>query len=97
VLFAHAVYVDRFGNIQLDVEHGDLAGTGLRLGRGVELDVAGAPGYGGVYGHTFADVATGELLVYEDSYRRLAVAVNHGKAAERLGISVGDEIRIRPA
>jgi S-adenosylmethionine hydrolase len=41
-------------------------------------------------------VAAGELLVYEDAYRTLAVAVSHGSAAERLGVAVDDELRIRP-
>ncbi len=46
------------------------------------------------YARTFADVPEGELLVYEDAYRRLAVAVSHGNAAERLVIGAGDELRI---
>jgi S-adenosylmethionine hydrolase len=45
---------------------------------------------------TFADVAAGELLLYEDARRHLAVAVSHGDAATRLGLSVSDELRIRP-
>ena len=47
------------------------------------------------YVRTFADVARHELLVYEDAYRRLSVAVSHGNAAERLGTAVGDALRIR--
>jgi S-adenosylmethionine hydrolase len=35
-------------------------------------------------------------MVYEDAYRRLSLAVSHGSAADRLGISVDDELRIRP-
>jgi S-adenosylmethionine hydrolase len=50
----------------------------------------------GVYGSTFAAVPAGELLVYEDADRRLAVAVNRGSAVDRLGVSVGDELRIAP-
>jgi S-adenosylmethionine hydrolase len=46
---------------------------------------------------TFADVELGELLVYEDAYRRLAVAVSHGDAAARLGVEIDDELRISPA
>ena len=45
---------------------------------------------------TFADVATGELVLYEDAHRRPAIAVNRGSAAERLGLGVGDELRIAP-
>ena len=29
---AHVRYVDRFGNLQLDAGHDELAGTGLKLG-----------------------------------------------------------------
>ena len=99
-LVAHALHVDRFGNIQLDVGHADLADSGLKLGRGVELEVNSGPArgsYSAHYARTFADVVADELLVYEDAYRKLAVAVNHGDAAARLGLDVDDELRIRPA
>lgn len=93
LVVAHALYVDRFGNVGLDVSHEDLAELGFKLGRRVrvqtpagELDVN--------YVRTFADVGEGELMVYEDAYRRLAVAVSQGNAAERLGLNVGDELRI---
>lgn len=91
---AHAVDVDRFGNIGLDVEHEDLARLGFKLGRRVRLEAAGKAVEAN-YVRTFADVARHELLVYEDAYRRLSVAVSHGNAAERLGTAVGDALRIR--
>ena len=47
------------------------------------------------YVRTFADAGAGELILYEDSYRRLAVAVNQGDAAARLDLAVDDELRIR--
>ncbi|MEA2146077.1 MAG: hypothetical protein QOG59_1664, partial [Solirubrobacteraceae bacterium] len=37
------------------------------------------------------------LIVYEDAYRRVAVAVSHGDGAQRLGLAPGDELRIEPA
>jgi S-adenosyl-L-methionine hydrolase (adenosine-forming) len=89
VLVAHAVHVDRFGNVQLDGS----GAFGLQPGQSVAISVHGES-WPGVYGRTFADVPSGELLVYEDSDRLLAVAVNQGSAAARLGISVGDELRI---
>jgi S-adenosylmethionine hydrolase len=88
-LVAHAVYLDRFGNIALDATGRSELRRGMRLA--VSLRGESWPG---VFGRTFADVAAGELLVYEDSYGRLAVAVNQGSAVQRLGISVGDELRI---
>ena len=48
------------------------------------------------YAHTFADVATGELLVYEDAYRTLALAVTRGDAAAMLGVEPDAEVRLRP-
>jgi hypothetical protein len=90
VLVAHAVYLDRFGNVQLDASV-----VALSPGQPVAISVRGES-WPGVFGRTFADVAAGELLVYEDADRRLAVAVNHGNAVGRLGISIGDELRIVP-
>jgi S-adenosyl-L-methionine hydrolase (adenosine-forming) len=90
-LYAHAVGFDRFGNIMLDVEHAELTGSGFRLGHGVEVN--GRPG---VYATTFADVPAGELILYEDAYRTLALAVNRGSARELLGVERDDELRIRP-
>ncbi len=89
---AHALAVDGFGNVTLDVGHAELAGTGLRLGRAVTVG-----GERGQYARTFADVATGELLVYEDAYRMLALAVNRGSAAQRLGLSGGDAVVVEAA
>jgi len=96
VLLAHALYVDGFGNVQLDVEHEEIGAAGLRLGHGVELDVGSGRLHEGHYVRTFADAAPGELLLYEDSYRRLAIAISHGDAAARLGLALDDELRIRP-
>lgn len=113
-LVAHAASIDRFGNVQTDVTHEDLVGSGLKLGRAVSLVLGGAStvrddrGLGdadalgtGVhearYVRMFADVRVGELLIYEDAHRVLAVAVNHGSAAELLGLAVDHELRISPA
>jgi S-adenosylmethionine hydrolase len=94
-LLAHVLIVDRFGNAALNVGHDDLAGTGITLGAGVELEVAGER-YLGIYAGTFADVPAGELLVYEDAYRMLAVAINRGDAAATLGLSANSQMRLRP-
>ena len=89
VLVVHAVYVDRFGNVQLDATHECLSDAGLRLGHGVLVGAHAAR-----YLRTFADARPGELLVYEDSARMLSLAISQGNAAERLGVSAGDEMRI---
>ena len=91
-LVAHALAFDRFGNVMLDVEHAELTAVGLRLGRPVLVNDHPA-----TYATTFADVPPGELLLYQDAYRTLALAVNRGSAAHNLGLGLDDEVRIRPA
>ena len=92
VLVATVVYIDRFGNLQLNVEHHELTETTLKLGRAVSLEMRGT--HDAHYALTFADVAAGELLIYEDAHRQLAVAVSRGNAADRLGARIDDEARI---
>jgi S-adenosylmethionine hydrolase len=89
---AHVLAVDGFGNVTLDVAHDELAGSGLRLGRAVV-----ANGRRAQYARTFAEVGDGELLLYEDAYRTLALAVNRGSAAERLGLGADDTVVLEPA
>ncbi len=90
-LVAHAISFDRFGNVTLDVEHEEVTGAGLRLGATVAVN-----GHEARYAGTFADVPPGELLVYEDAYRALALAVNRGSARELLGLELDTELTIRP-
>lgn len=90
-LEAHAVAVDSFGNVQLDVAHEQASGSGLRLGRPLA-----ANGERAQYARTFADVEPGELLLYEDAYRTLALAVNRGSAAQRLGLALDDPVVLEP-
>ena len=96
-LVAHVLYVDRYGNLQLDAGHGELEGAGLRLGRAVQLRDPSGQTHTCPFARTFADAQPGELLLYEDAYRRLAVAVSHGDAGNTLGVRTDDELWIRPA
>jgi S-adenosyl-L-methionine hydrolase (adenosine-forming) len=94
VLVAHAVYVDRFGNVQLDVEGGEIERFGFEVGRVVEVVAGADESVRARYVRAFADAGAGELLLYADSDRRLALAVNQGSAAERLRLAVDDELRM---
>jgi S-adenosylmethionine hydrolase len=89
------LYVDRFGNAQLNAGHDQLAAAGLQLGQPVELELRDGRSETIPFLRTFAEAPRGQLLLYEDAYRRLAVAVSHGDAGARLGLSVDDELRIR--
>ncbi|MGI9184030.1 MAG: SAM hydrolase/SAM-dependent halogenase family protein [Solirubrobacteraceae bacterium] len=95
-LITHVRYVDGFGNVQLNAGHEQLAGSGLKLGHAALVALDADRALPAQYARTFADVARGELLLYEDAARRLSVAVSHGDAAQRLGVGIDDELRIRP-
>jgi len=94
-LVAHVLTGDVFGNASLDVTHHALAGTGLTLGSEVEIEIGGER-RAATYASTFADVPAGGLVVYEDAYRTLAVAVNRGDAWSTLGLALDAEVRLRP-
>ncbi len=96
MLIVHVRAIDGFGNLQLDGGHEQVAGSGLQLGRTCALALPDGSVVPVLYARTFADVAPGETLLYEDAQRRLAIAVSHGDAAGRLGLSIDDELRIRP-
>lgn len=94
-LVAHALTVDRFGNVGLNVRQQEMADAGLTLGSTVEIE-AGSERYLASYAATFADVKPGELILYEDAYRTLAVAINCGDAAATLALANDSEVRLRP-
>jgi S-adenosylmethionine hydrolase len=96
-LVAQVRYVDGFGNVAFNATHDDLAGTGLRLGRAASVGLPDGTDRAAQYVRTFADAGAGELLLYEDAHRRLAVAVGHGDAARELGLAVDDIVRLRPS
>ena len=91
---ATVLYVDRFGNVRLSLSREQLEQAGIAEGAKVELELSGERG-AAVVARTFGDAAPGELLLYEDAYRRLAIAVNGGDAAERLGARPGLHVEIR--
>ncbi len=82
---AEVVTVDRFGNVQL------AAGGSMLRGLGPELTIGGVKAR---RGQTFGDVGAGELIVYEDSAGRVAVAVNGGRAVVVLSVQPGDVVRV---
>ena len=82
--------IDRFGNIALNLSSEDAR---LAPGTRVELTARGQK-YFAVAARTFADASRGELLLYEDSYGKLAVAVSRGSASALLGVEEGDALEI---
>jgi S-adenosyl-L-methionine hydrolase (adenosine-forming) len=95
-LVAHVQYVDQFGNLQLDAEAPDISWITAAGALAVSSLAWDHPPQAIRHGVTFADVEAGDLVLYEDAHRRPAIAVNRGSAAQRLGLAVGDELRIGP-
>ena len=86
--------VDRFGNVALNFTRAELDEAGVVPGMRVEID-AGGDRYYAVAARTFGDARPGDLLLYEDSYRNVAVAVSRGSAAELLGVEENADLLIR--
>lgn len=92
---AEVLHVDRFGNLQMNVAPKALADLGLPEGSLLEVRVEGHRSLV-LYGETFASVDANELVVTEDSYRLLSIAVNRGSAADRFGAVLGSSVIIGP-
>jgi S-adenosylmethionine hydrolase len=90
---ATALSVDRFGNVQLNLDAAQLARVGAVPGSRVELrlDEARRPA---VVVRTFSDVPPGDAVLYENSYGRIAIAISRGNAAETLGLRPGEPVWI---
>jgi len=92
---ATILYVDAFGNVQLNLTREHLDAVGATPGTRVELELGGERYYA-VTARTFSDARAGDIILYEDAYRTLAVAINRGDAANTLGLASDTEVRLRP-
>jgi S-adenosyl-L-methionine hydrolase (adenosine-forming) len=95
-LSATVLLVDRFGNAQLGATAEDLAAAGLAQDAPVAVEAGANRGIASV-GRTFADGGPQALLVYEDSSRSIALAVNGGNAARLLDLKPGTTVRLTRA
>ena len=93
---AMALFVDSFGNIALNLTRDDVESVGVVPGTRLELEITGERYYA-VAARTFADARTGDVILYEDSYRNMCVAISRGNAAALLHAEPGQELTIRLA
>jgi len=79
------IYIDDFGNVILNLEN---------YGRPREVEL---PDFGLriPYRDAYGYVEPGELLALPGSHNYLEIAVNQGSAAEKLGLKVGDRVRLK--
>lgn len=86
-LHCEVLWVDRYGNCQLNVEVADVEAWGERVGL-----VVGDRRRSARRVRTFADVGVGELGLLVDSYGLLALVANQGSAADEAGLAAGDAV-----
>ena len=87
---ATALYVDHFGNIQLNLKREHLENGAVEPGVTVELELA-LERYYATAARTFADARAGDVILYEAAYGNVAIG---GNAAETFGAGPGQEVRI---
>jgi len=88
-IVADVLWVDRFGNCQLNVDPDDLDGWGdrIRLRVGDEPRIARRVG-------TYGEIGGGEVGLVVDSYGLISVAVDRRSAHRELGLGAGQELRL---
>lgn len=84
---------DRFGNVQLNLTRDDLGQAGFAPGASV-LVRSPTTNHRATVARTFADVPSGELAVFEDSFGAVAIGRSHGSASELLQAAWPDSIEI---
>jgi S-adenosyl-L-methionine hydrolase (adenosine-forming) len=92
-IYCTVLSIDRFGNIELNLERAHLEQAGVVPGTRVELQV-GPERYYAVAARTFADARPGDIILYEDAYRNVSVAISGGNAAAMFGSAAGQDLRI---
>jgi S-adenosyl-L-methionine hydrolase (adenosine-forming) len=87
------VTVDHFGNLTLNLQRAHLEQAGITLGDAVELRCSGkartVP-----FLTTYGEAERGTLVVCEDSFSTVTVAVNQGRASTELRARRGDPVVI---
>ncbi len=85
--------VDHFGNLTLNVNAAHLESAGIRLGDEIELRLGGKS-LTMPFLITYGEVGRGRVVLCEDAFRTLTVAVNSGSAAQRLRARRGEPLVI---
>jgi S-adenosylmethionine hydrolase len=91
-LICDVLWVDRFGNAQLNVDPEEIEAWGprsrLRYGENRSRVAIRAA--------TYSDVKPGQIGLVVDSYGLLSITVDRGSAAAELGLLAGDSITLEP-
>jgi S-adenosylmethionine hydrolase len=95
-IVCEVLWVDRFGNCQLNLGPDEVASLGPRMQVSVG-DLAGEPTVRiAALARTFDEVGTGAVGLVTDSYGMLALALARRSAADELHITAGDQVLLGP-
>jgi S-adenosylmethionine hydrolase len=104
-LAAEVLWIDRFGNVQLNVDPAQLVDwpptVRVTIGGPIDAppaDAGGDPGVSRIATRvaSFADIGVGSLGVLVDSYGLITLAVDQGSAAAELQVAESDQISLQP-
>ncbi|MFW2382037.1 MAG: SAM hydrolase/SAM-dependent halogenase family protein [Acidimicrobiales bacterium] len=85
---AEVLWIDRFGNVQLNVDPDAVKAWPAVRVEGNNTSRAAMPV------HTYSAISTGSIGVLGDASGLLALAVDRGSAAEELGVVEGDQLTL---
>lgn len=97
MVIAQALWIDRFGNVQLNVGPDDLPevlADNVQVRFSAPTDPTGGTTRAAACVASFAEVATGAVGLVVDSNGMLAIVMNQRSAADELGIADGDQVVI---
>ncbi len=89
---ASVIYIDRFGNVQLNLKRNQLEEAGAKAGSAL-LVSHDQESWLVPFVYAYGDVEPEHLLIFEDSYHNISFSVNQGNAAHIFQIQVGDEMK----
>lgn len=93
-LVGEVLWVDRYGNCQVNIGPDEIDGWGDRVRLRWTRPRPGTRT--AVRAQAFDDLAAGQVGLVTDSYGMLAVALARGSAADLLDLAAGDEITLAP-
>jgi S-adenosyl-L-methionine hydrolase (adenosine-forming) len=92
---AHAIHVDGYGNVTLNLDASMLDDGPFQPGDVLEVRAPDGR-FDAVWARTFADVDPADVLLFEDSSEALALAVSGGSAAGLMDLAPDREVTLRP-
>lgn len=99
-VLAQVLWVDRFGNAQLNIGPDDLGpdfADRLTIRVSAPTDPSGGTTRSVVQATSFAEISSGALGLVLDANGMLSLAMNQRSAAQELQMDVGDQITLTPA